>query len=281
MNSSLDLVVVTYNSAAVLQAFLESVPGSVNVIVADNNSTDGSVAIARAAGARVVDIGENVGYGCACNIGAAAGTAPMLLFANPDLRLRAGAMEALVLAAESYPNAAFNPSIYSGNRRRFRKWSRLLPASDFWHGAPPDSDCEIPVLHGSCIMVRRSHFEKVGGFDPKIFLFHEDDDLSLRLRQAGVQLRLAANAVVDHAEGRSSTRSPLSGRIKGEAMGRSLVYVMNKHHLDLDVPAERHRAWLRLLAPHVLFNGARRSKTLGFLHGLNGGAMDRLGKSHG
>lgn len=278
MSNKIDLVVVTHNSAAVLGPFLDSLPEAINVIVADNNSSDDSVAIARKAGAKVVEIGENVGYGCACNIGAAASGAPLLLFANPDLRLRSGAVEALVSAAETHPNAAFNPSIYCGNRRRFRKWSRLLPASAFWHGAAPESDCIIPVLHGSCMLIRRDHFETIGGFDPKIFLFHEDDDLSLRLRQAGIELRLAANAVVDHAEGNSSARSPRSGRVKGEAMGRSLVYVMDKHHLNLDIPAERHRAWLRLLAPHVLFNSARRAKLLGFIHGLKGGPMDQIGK---
>lgn len=277
MNGSLDLVVVTHNSAAVLQSFLNSVPEGIKVIVADNHSTDKSVVVARAAGAQVVEIGENVGYGCACNIGAGASSAPMLLFANPDLRLRPGAVEELVSAAETFSNAAFNPRIYSGRRRRFRKWSRLLPASAFWRGSPPESDCSIPVLHGSCILVRRDHFEAIGGFDPKIFLFHEDDDLSLRLRQAGIELRLAAKAVVDHAEGNSSGKSSRSGRIKGEAMGRSLVYVMDKHHLNLDVSVERHKAWLKLLSPHVLFNGARRSKVLGFLHGLDGGPMDQIG----
>ncbi|MEJ6783637.1 glycosyltransferase family 2 protein [Aminobacter sp. Piv2-1] len=278
MKVDLDIIVVTHDSGAVLQVFLDSVPDVVSVIVADNASTDDTVEVARAAGAKVVEIGENVGYGCACNIGAAASDATFLMFANPDMRFEPGAIEAFVAAAAAFPNAAFNPRIYSGSRRRFRKWSRLLPASQCWRGSPPDGDCTIPVLHGSCIFMRRDHFEMVGGFDPRIFLFHEDDDLSLRLREAGVELRLAAGAMVDHAEGNSSLRSSRSGRIKGEAMGRSLVYVMNKHHLRLDVPAERHKAWLKLLSPHVLLNGARREKLLGFLHGLGGGPMDQIGK---
>lgn len=277
MNLDIDLIVVSYNSGSVLGPFLRSIPDFVNVIVVDNGSSDDSVAVAAAAGAEVVEIGENVGYGSACNVGAAASEGAFLLFVNPDVRFEPGAIEALVSAAASYPDAAFNPRFYSGTRRRFRRWSRLLPASDFWHGSPPDGDCEIPVLHGACIFIRRKHFERVGGFDQKIFLFHEDDDLSLRLRQAGIELRLAAAAVVDHAEGCSSARSAQSGRIKGEAMGRSLVYVMNKHHLRLDLPAERHRSWLKLMAPHVLFSNARRSKLLGFLRGLNARPMDNAG----
>ncbi len=279
MKVNLDLVVVTHNSAMVLDALLRSVPAWVNIIVVDNASSDGSLAIAEAAGARAIQIGRNVGYGSACNIGARAGSGALLLIVNPDLRFEPGAIEALVAAAVAYPNAAFNPRFYSGSRRRFRKRSRLLSVSESWQGAPPEKDCVIPVLHGACILIRRQHFEQVGGFDSEIFLFHEDDDISLRLRQAGVELRLAAGAVVDHAEGRSSLRTLESGRIKGEAMGRSLVYVMGKHKLPLDVQAERHRTWLKLLQPQVLFSSARRSKLLGFIRGLHAGPLDDFGKS--
>ncbi|PWK76313.1 glycosyltransferase family 2 protein [Aminobacter sp. AP02] len=278
MKIDVDLVVVTHNSGRVMGAFMRSVPDCVNVIVADNASSDDSVALASASGATVVEIGNNIGYGGACNVGAAAGTATFLLFVNPDLRIKAGAVEALVSAANAYPNAAFNPQFFSGARRRFKRWSRLLPQSESWRGAPPQGDCIIPVLHGACIFIRREHFEQIGGFDREIFLFHEDDDLSLRLRQAGIELQLAAKAVVDHAEGNSSARSIESGRIKGEAMGRSLVYVMNKHKRPLDLPAERYRTRLRLLMPHVLFNKARRAKLQGFMRGLNGDPIGNFGK---
>ncbi|WP_378947194.1 glycosyltransferase family 2 protein [Mesorhizobium sp. ANAO-SY3R2] len=273
----MDLVVVTHNSGAVLQSFLKSVPNHVRTIVVDNGSSDDTVEVATAAGARVIRVGDNVGYGSACNIGAAAGTASLVLFVNPDVRFEEGAIKAFVSAAAAHPNAAFNPRIYTGSRRRFRRRSRLLPASEHWQGAAPDDDCVIPVLHGACIVLRREHFNKVGGFDAKIFLFHEDDDLSIRLRQAGVELRLAAKALIDHDEGNSSARSSQSSRIKGEAMGRSLVYVMQKHGLHLNVPAERRRTWLRFLSPHVLLRNARRSKLLGFLHGLGLGPADQFG----
>ena len=277
MKIDLDLVVVTYNSGSVLGAFIQSVPDYVRVIVVDNGSSDDTVEVATAAGARVIKVGDNVGYGSACNIGAAAGTASLLLFVNPDVRFEEGAIEALVSAAAAHPNAAFNPRIYTGSRRRFRRRSRLLPTSEHWQGAAPDPIAVIPVLHGACILIRREHFDKVGGFDPRIFLFHEDDDLSIRLRQAGVELRLAAKALIDHDEGNSSGRSSQSGRVKGEAMGRSLVYVMQKHGLHLNVPAERRRIWLRFLSPHVLLRNTRRSKLLGFLYGLGRGPTDQCG----
>lgn len=268
MTTNVDLIVVTYNSARVLRALLESLPASVSTIVVDNASSDETVAIAAAAGAKVIRNDRNIGYGGACNVGAAAGQAPFLLFANPDMQFEAGAIEALLAAAANHPDAAFNPYLRSGTRRRFRRWSRLLPKSERWQGPAPEADCTIPVLSGACIFVRREHFERVGGFDAKIFLFHEDDDLSLRLRQSGVDLRIACKAVADHSEGDSSARSVESGRIKGEAMGSSLAYVMRKHKLPLNVSSELLRSYLKLLLPHVLFNAARREKLRGFMRGL-------------
>lgn len=268
MKPDLDLVVVTYNSAQVLGALLGSVPTRVKTIVVDNASSDETVVLANAAKARVVSLDKNIGFGSACNVGATAGKAPFLLFVNPDIRFEAGAIDALFAAAEAHPNAVFNPRLHHGSRRRFRRWSRLLSKTDFWKGPPPEVDCEIPVLTGACIFIRREHFEHIGGFDPEIFLFHEDDDLSLRLRQANIQLRIASSATVEHAGGNSSARSIDSGRIKGEAMGRSLVYVMNKHKLPLNVPAELLISYTKLILPHVLFNAARRAKLRGFIHGL-------------
>lgn len=279
MTDKVDVVVVTYQSAHVLKECLASLPRCANIYVVDNASTDGSVAVATEAGAEVIRLSENVGYGAACNAGAAVGTSAFLLFLNPDVRLANGAIDNLLAAAADYPCAAFNPSFYNEGRRRFRRWSRLFPGVPPWRGQPPIADCQVPVLHGACIFVRRDHFACVRGFDEHIFLYHEDDDISLRLSCAGVELRTAVEAVVDHAEGRSSIPSGESSRIRGEAMGRSLVYVMRKHHLALDIQAERRRGWFKLLLPHVLFNTARRSKLLGFLAGIGGQQQVRIADS--
>lgn len=177
MDRIVDLIVVSYNSSAVLGSLLDSAPSDAHVIVVDNCSSDSSVAVAQDAGAEVVAINENVGYGRACNIAVDTGAAPFLLIVNPDTALADGAIDAFISAAALHPNAAFNPRFYSGGRRRFKGRSRLLAKSEFWNGKPPETDCDIPVLHGSCIFIRREHFELIGGFNSNIFLFHEDDDL--------------------------------------------------------------------------------------------------------
>jgi GT2 family glycosyltransferase len=260
---------ISYDSAEVLPGFLNSIPAGVTKIVVDNASSDRSADIAERAGATTIRLERNLGYGAACNTGAEIAEARFLIFVNPDICFATGAIEALVAAAEKYPDAAFNPLIFSRGRQVFRRRSRLQPHLGRFAGAPPAKDCAIPVLAGACIFVRREHWKKIGGFDQEIFLFHEDDDFSLRLQQAGIELRLAADARMEHAQGESSERSPRVGRIKGEAMGRSLVYVMRKHGLPIDIDAERRRTRAKLFLPHVLFNATRREKHLGFLRGLD------------
>jgi GT2 family glycosyltransferase len=268
VRSDVCVVTVAYNSSAVLPRFLSSVPRGVGTIVVDNASEDASVAIAEAAGAEVLSLEQNIGYGSASNIGARASTAKYLILANPDIRFLDGAVDQMIAAAEQYPDAAFNPRMYNGGRQAFRRWSRLQPHAGRWAGRLPGVDCSIPVLSGACIFIRREHFDLIGGFDPAIFLFHEDDDLSLRLKQAGLELRLAARAVVEHSEGGSSGRSAVVGRVKGEAMGRSLVYVMRKHDLPLNLQREALKTRSKLLLPHILLRPARRAKYLGFLRAL-------------
>ncbi len=86
----LALVTVTHNSAAELEAMLQSVaqhlPGA-EVVVVDNASSDDSASVARSAGATVVALETNVGFGAACNRGVGAVRAPITALINPDVEL--------------------------------------------------------------------------------------------------------------------------------------------------------------------------------------------------
>lgn len=274
--SHLDVTVIgiSYNSAAVLPDFLASIPAGVATVIVDNASTDSSADIAERAGAKLVRLKDNLGYGGACNVGAEIAQSRFLIFVNPDVRFAPSAIEEMVAAARKHPKAAFNPRIFSRGKQMFRRRSRLQPQLGRWNGALPTMDCTIPVLSGACIFLRREDWKEIGGFDPHIFLFHEDDDFSLRLQKIGVELRLAAGARIEHGQGESSIRSPSVGRIKGEAMGRSLVYVMRKHGVPIDLAAERRRTRAKLLLPHVFLNATRREKHLGFLRGLEDAQND-------
>ncbi|MEQ3709055.1 glycosyltransferase, partial [Tateyamaria sp.] len=112
--SSVTIITVSYNSMAVLPAMLKSVPKGTPVVVVDNASsdTDPLKALTDEYGATLQLNEGNVGFGPACNQGAAKAETEFLLFLNPDAELQDGALDALLEAAKTYPDASgFNPRI--------------------------------------------------------------------------------------------------------------------------------------------------------------------------
>lgn len=214
--AAVEAVVVAHDSAQVLPACLEALRQSgTPAIVVDNASRDETLLVARRFGARVVRMPQNEGYGRANNAGVRASGAELVLIANPDVELRPGAVRLLLEAARRYPDAAlFAPRIVEPDGRfSFRSQSLLAPYLANPKGIPcrPEGDCCAPFLSGACLLVRRRVFLEVGGFDERIFLFYEDDDLCRRIVDAGYALLHVHDAVARHIRGGSS--APSLGRI--------------------------------------------------------------------
>jgi GT2 family glycosyltransferase len=211
--SSVTAIVVAHDSAEVLPACLAALAAEgVPVIVVDNASGDASARIAREQGATVIANAANEGYGRANNRGVAACTTPYVLIVNPDVEMRPGAVAALLAAAERYPDAAlFAPRIVEPSGRIFLQPRSLLSPPHLNRSgamAIPEGDACLPFLSGACLLIRREAFRALGGFDPAIFLFYEDDDLCRRLRDAGHALIHVYGAEAGHGRGRSSAASP-------------------------------------------------------------------------
>ena len=183
----LAVVTVTFNSSTVLPRMLETIPSDVPVTIVDNGSGDADeiAVIAKRFGSHLVCNKENLGFGRACNIGASNVNAELVFFLNPDAVIVDRAIEHLIRASRDYPHAsAFGPAIKTGiGRPYFRRSSVIAPIKWRLPRGWPDQDTEVPVLSGAALAVRKLDFDSVGGFDPKIFLYHEDDDLCLRLKE--------------------------------------------------------------------------------------------------
>jgi N-acetylglucosaminyl-diphospho-decaprenol L-rhamnosyltransferase len=210
---------------------------------------------------------DNIGFGPACNQGAAQAETEFLLFLNPDAELQPGALDALIEATQSHPNAsAFNPRILDSKARQsFRRGSKIKPKERL-KGPVPTRDAEVSVLAGSAIFCRRALFEKIGGFDPAIFMYHEDDDLSLRLRGHG-PLMYCHDAQVVHLSGHGSPRSPQVAAFKAYYSARSRVYTLGKYGHPRPKLNTLGAAMLRLMAPDTLFLKRKRSKNIGYMKG--------------
>lgn len=215
--SSLVAIVVAHDSGQALPDCLRALAAEhVPAIVVDNASRDESAAVAQASGAEILRNARNEGYGRANNRGVAAATrAERVLILNPDLILQPGAADALLAAARRYPDAGLlAPRLVEPDGRVFYQPRSLLApylANPKGRRALPEGDACAPFLSGACLMVRRDLFLALGGFDPNIFLFYEDDDLCRRVADAGHALVHVHGAQALHGRGRSSAPQP--GRV--------------------------------------------------------------------
>lgn len=200
--SDVTVISVSFNSAGVLGEMLESRPEGSPAIVVDNASEDASVAKARSLGARVIRLAHNVGFGTAANVGAFAADTRYLLFANPDVEILPGAVARMRSALEKNPTlGVVGPTLYNGDVERPQKLFNFISDKIGPHSENPR------CVNGCCFMMRTALFKELGGFDCRIFLFYEEDDLFHRMRLSGSEIALIENAGVRHVYGRSAGAS--------------------------------------------------------------------------
>ena len=233
---TISIVTVTFNSSGVLPTMLQSIPtGDVATIIVDNGSNDVSkiAEMAKKFNAKLICNEENVGFGRACNIGAAQVETEFILFLNPDAVVVDGnhALDNFARAAKNHPLAsAFNPAIeYSSGDQFFLNSTSISKTK--WELARgwPASDQEVPVLSGAALLVRKMEFDKIGGFDPRIFLYYEDDDLSLRLRSQCGRLMFIRDVKVIHDPGHLQRNDIALTRHQNCHFEHSFVYASIKH----------------------------------------------------
>ncbi|MQA60429.1 MAG: glycosyltransferase [Actinophytocola sp.] len=229
------VVSVTYSPGETLERFLDTLAKAstrpLSVILADNGSTDGvPQRAAKRDGVRLLPTGGNIGYGAAANVGVDAlpDSYGWVVVANPDLEWEPGALDVLLEAADRWPKAgAFGPLIKEPDgstypsARRLPSLGRGIGHAAFgwiWPGNPwsrayrqetvEPAERAADWLSGSCLLLRREAFDRVGGFDPRYFMYFEDVDLGDRLGQAGWQNVYVPSAEVMHLHGHSTAKDP-------------------------------------------------------------------------
>jgi N-acetylglucosaminyl-diphospho-decaprenol L-rhamnosyltransferase len=227
-------VIVSYNSAAYLPDCVRSLraEGVTDVVVVDNASSDHSVQAVLACdpAVTVVETGANLGFGTGANRGVAVATGDHLLVLNPDTVVEPGTVKALSEALDRDPglgmvgprmenlDGTLYPSV-----RRFPDLAVALghafvglvwPANPFtrrYRMLDWDHDraaADVDWVGGACLLVRRSAFDVVAGFDEAYFMYVEDVDLCWRMHQAGWRIGYEPAGRVVHALGASSRLMP-------------------------------------------------------------------------
>ncbi|MFG1427573.1 glycosyltransferase family 2 protein [Roseixanthobacter glucoisosaccharinicivorans] len=227
------VILVSYNSGAVIGRAIASVPEGCEVIVVDNASPQGTPFMADLARpARLIALPRNLGFGTACNEGARAARGEYVFFLNPDAALAPDALERLVAAERAYGPAIIMPSILGETGRPMRKEGSILePVA---RGARLKAE-EIAgdyctrFVHGAAFLMKRQAFLDLGGFDEQIFLYHEDDDLALRALARDLPIVVVPGAQVSHSGGKSSTGSWGATFAINRYKKRSELYVRRKY----------------------------------------------------
>jgi N-acetylglucosaminyl-diphospho-decaprenol L-rhamnosyltransferase len=241
------VVTVLHDSAGDLERLLDSIdrwldPAPATVVV-DSGSSDGGAELARARGARVVELDGNPGFGAGCNAGLGLVEEPVTALVNPDVELLDGGLARLAEEAARrdaliaprllnvdgsgqdsahpvpgrleglVPALLPRPLLPGPLRRRYEPWRSERPREVGWATA-------------ACLVARTDLLRRLGPFDPAAFLFYEDMDLCLRARRMGAPTLLLPEVALRHRGGASTGPAlgerdlPMRARRRREVVAR-------------------------------------------------------------
>jgi GT2 family glycosyltransferase len=219
MNKKITIVIVTYNARHYLPDCFDSLErqdypnDSIKIVVVDNNSTDSTVGYIkeRMPHAKVIENRKNVGFAAANNQGyflAKKNKSDYLVLLNQDTIVERGWLTRLIKVIEGNKEiAAVQPKILlhpeTDKINSFGNSIHYLGFAFCNHYREKDNKgitslFELPYPSGAAVLLRMSALQKVGLFDDRLFMYHEDVDLGWRLRLAGYRVMLDPLAVVYH-----------------------------------------------------------------------------------
>jgi GT2 family glycosyltransferase len=209
---TLSVLIVAYESrddlTKTLPALLPELGEGDELIVVENKPGDGSAAVVGelAPRARLVPTGRNTGFAGGCNAGAEAAKGDLLVILNPDAAPQPGFGEAIRRPwLEGREWGAWQALVADGEGRRINSAGNPIHFTGIvWAGghgrplseAPPAG--EVVAASGACLAIPLERWRAAGGFPEEFFMYHEDVDLSVRLRAEGHAVGIEPAAVVAH-----------------------------------------------------------------------------------
>ncbi|MBL0318268.1 MAG: glycosyltransferase family 2 protein [Alphaproteobacteria bacterium] len=225
-------IIVTYNSDAVIATCLAHLEGFKTVFVVDNASRDNTLDVVKKTcpHATIIPLATNEGFGKANNKALEKVTTPFAMLVNPDALIESDDIQKLYAACKRYPQAALcAPRQFYPNGRSMGLKDHMFKKSTKYQDIVPEGDVCVEFLSGALLFANMAQLKKVGFFDPNIFLYYEDNDLSLRCLQHKVEMILIPDAKVVHHLGRSSPVTPKIVWIKNFHTAWSKLYLYKKY----------------------------------------------------
>ena len=259
---------MSYNARVELEACLTQLhdaPPNIThtIVVVDNDSSDGSADAVRTRWPQVTLIatGNNLGYARANNLGIQATESSLVLLLNSDTIPPAGAIDQLVNALRSRPEAAIaGPRLIDGTGRVEISFGAMLsPFQELWQKClvlghrravpviTPFVEKRARIEHfvdwvsGACLLVRRTDADAIGLLDERFFLYTEDVDFCAAARALGRRVLFTPTVEILHLRGRSGRSDPAA---RAAAYRQSHLAFYLKHH-PFWYPVLQSYHWLR------------------------------------
>ncbi len=253
-NIVLSIVIVNYETPdytiACTRSLLESGPRcSLEIIVIDNGSKDGSLSLIRQAFPDVICIetGENLGFARANNLGINNARGEYVLILNSDTKVLGGCLDRLFETLMTDPSlGAVAPKQLDGRGKLQLSWGSFptflteiyrkivhyrLSLNDFiirdYLEEKYAGQINVDWISGSCLMARKKALEDAGLFDPHYFMYFEDIDLCRKIRDAGWKIRLDTDASIIHYGGVSAKKNILHVMVEYR---HSQIYFTRKYY---------------------------------------------------
>ena len=254
---NVSIIIINFNTKDLILACVESIIRQTSgltyeIIVVDNASIDGS---ARALSEQfpqtiLIESNENIGFGSANNLGAEIAKGKYLFFLNSDTillnnsilvlfhfsesnftKLKVGITGGILLDEHKLETASFGPlpsktnliKSILGFLPRFTKMN-----SNEIKFFQTNGYLEVGYIMGADMFISKSDFKKIGGFDLNIFMYYEETDLQLRLKNAGYHNYIIAGTQIIHFEGLSFNQAGANNN-KRMLVTKSMFYFFRKH----------------------------------------------------
>ena len=244
------IIIVTYNSAKYIERLLESIfkfnkDKAFEVIVVDNNSTDGTLEIIQnskvksqnlKSKVKIIENKENFGFAKGINIGAKEARGEYLLFINPDCEWNKGSLDNLVSIFEEDVNVGVaGGKILNRNLKSEKSAGKFLKTSEVFLTAlgldetfgirfSPGRNQQVDFVSGGFMAVRRDLFARFNGFDENLFMYIEDMEFCYRVKKEGLEVVFDPSIEVIHEGYASSSRGFAIRNIH-----KGLIYFQQKH----------------------------------------------------
>jgi len=235
---NVSIIIVNYNGLKHLEKCLPSLlaaeSSASELIVVDNHSRDGSREWVekRFPAVRLLEIATNLGFGAANYRGAEKARGEFLVFLNNDTEVTPGWLTYLLKAFQEYPDLGAvcstlelrdHPGIVNA-RGGTMTWLGFGQDADFGHAMQlPKGAASMPAYQevlfptAAAMMIRKTTFFALGGFDRRMFMYHEDVDLGWRLWLMGLKVLVSRDSIVKHLLG--GTTRDHGGQMWIEMMG--------------------------------------------------------------